>query len=148
MDPEAHYRKLERMYLSAPVQALYPGTSLLVDEGRSLITMTVRQQHLHAAKGVHGSVYFRLLDDAAFFAANSLVKNVFVLTVNFQIQLLRPVSKGILRATGKVQSTTRQMIAARSELFDDRDRLLAAGSGLFMRSKIPLSPEIGYGTQD
>ncbi len=46
------------------------------------------------------SVYFKALDDAAFFAANSVVEDVFVLTTNFNIQLLRTVTEGTLIATG------------------------------------------------
>ena len=39
----------------------------------------------HAAGAVHGSYYFKVLDDACYFAANSLVSDVFVLTVSFVI---------------------------------------------------------------
>jgi hypothetical protein len=33
---------------------------------------------------------------------------------------------------------------AQAELFDQVGRLLGVGSGIFSRSKIPLTPEIGY----
>jgi hypothetical protein len=33
---------------------------------------------------------------------------------------------------------------AEAELFDDRDRLLARGSGSFMPSKISLDADLGY----
>jgi acyl-coenzyme A thioesterase PaaI-like protein len=46
-------------------------------------------------------LYFKLLDDAAFFAVNSVVRDVFVLTVSFNIYLTRPVSAGELKASGR-----------------------------------------------
>lgn len=43
---------------------------------------------------VHGPVYFRALDDAGFFAVNSLVEDVFVLTASFNVNLFRPMKSG------------------------------------------------------
>ena len=48
------------------------------------------------------SPYFKLLDDAAFFAVHSIVTDVFVLTTSFNINLIRPVSSGVITAKGKV----------------------------------------------
>jgi acyl-coenzyme A thioesterase PaaI-like protein len=62
----------------------------------------VRPEFFHAAHAVHGSVYFKALDDAAFFAVNSLVTDVFVLTASYNLYLTRPVTEGALRAVGRV----------------------------------------------
>ena len=48
-----------------------------------------------------------LLDDSAFFAANSLEKEFFVLTSSYTTYLLKPVIDGELTAVGKVVSTSR-----------------------------------------
>jgi uncharacterized protein (TIGR00369 family) len=132
------------MYLSAPIQALYPGTDIEIAKGVSEINMQIQPNHLHAAGAMHGSVYFRLLDDAAFFAANSLVLGVFVLTTKFNIQLFRPCSSGVITSKGVVISQAGQSITAESKLYNTDNIIIALGSGTFVKSKIPLSREIGY----
>src|SRR5437660_10506789 len=79
---DEHFRKLERMYAAAPINQ-YFRPALTVSEGRAEVTMAVQSDFFHAARAVHGSVYFKAMDDAAFFAVNSLVSDVFVLTVTF-----------------------------------------------------------------
>ena len=131
------------MYAKAPINVFYQ-PKMIVEEGQAVINMTITDQMHHSARGVHGSVYFKLLDDAAFFAANSIELDVFVLTSDFHIRLLRPVSKGILTSTGQVMHSGRKNILAHSELHDENGRLIGCGQGSFSRSKIPLHPDCGY----
>jgi hypothetical protein len=56
----------------------------------------------------------------------------------------RPVSSGELRAAGTVVHRSRNLILADSVVHDSQGRQVARGSGSFMRSQIPLTPEIGY----
>jgi uncharacterized protein (TIGR00369 family) len=140
---EDHFRKLERMYATAPIN-VYFAPVLRVSEGVSKMTMPVKPEFFHAANAIHGSVYFKALDDSAFFAANSLVEDVFVLTVSFNVFLTRPVSSGELRAAGTVVHRSRNLILADSVVHDSEGRQVARGSGSFMRSQTPLTPEIGY----
>ena len=95
---EDHFRKLERMYAAAPINAYFEPV-LRVFDGVAKITIPVKPEFFHAAGAIHGSVYFKALDDSAFFAANSLVEDGFVLTVSFNVFLTRPVSGGELRVT-------------------------------------------------
>ena len=140
---EEHYRKLERMYASAPINE-YFRPALTVSEGAAEVLIPIRPDFFHAAKAVHGSIYFKALDDAAFFAVNSLVPDVFVLTVTYNIYLTRPVSEGTLRASGRVVNRSRQLFVAEAELVDDRGRPVGRGSGSFMKSAIALSEDVGY----
>jgi len=143
MTDDDHFRKLERMYAAAPVSRWY-GIRVIVSDGEAEVRLPVRPEFLHAAHAVHGSVYFRALDDAAFFAANSKVRDVFVLTVSFTVSLVRPVSDGELRAVGRVLHGGGRLFLAESTLFDGAGELLGRGSGVFARSSIPLEPSIGY----
>jgi len=93
---------------------------------------------------MHGSVYFRLLDDAAFFAANSVVTDVFILTTSFYLNLYRPVKGGRLKAIGKLRFQSRNYLTAEASLFDEKGREVASGTGNFAKSKVVLSEEIGY----
>ena len=89
-------------------------------------------------------MYFRALDDAAFFAVNSQVREVLVLTVSFTVHFARPVTGGELRAVGRLVHGSGRLFLAEAELLDSGGQLLARGSGVFTRSAIALDPSIGY----
>jgi acyl-coenzyme A thioesterase PaaI-like protein len=79
---EEHYRTLEKMYASAPCNGYY-APEIHVSHGNAEVVIPVQPKFFHAAGATHGSVYFKALDDAAFFAVSSLVTDVFALTVSF-----------------------------------------------------------------
>jgi len=143
MVEEAHFRKLERMYHQAPITRLY-GTRLEVRKGEADVTLPVKEEFFHAAGALHGSAYFRAMDDAAFFAANSVVEDRFVLTVAFNLHLTRPVTGGTLTARGRLVHHSRKLLVADAVLTDERDRQVARGTGTFLPLGPELSPEIGY----
>jgi uncharacterized protein (TIGR00369 family) len=138
-----HFRKLERMYALAPINEFFKPT-LRISEAAAEVEADVDPRFFHAADAVHGSVYFKMLDDAAFFAANSLVLDVFVLTASFTVYLTRPVSEGIIISKGTVVNRSKRLLLAEAQLFDARGREIGRGSGSFMKSEIPLTPDIGY----
>jgi uncharacterized protein (TIGR00369 family) len=138
-----HYRKLENMMHSAPIVKL-AGARVEISHGQAEITLPVKHELFHAAGALHGAMYFLALDNAAFFAVNSLVEDVFVLTVSFNIYLLRPVDQGVIKAIGKVVNSTRTQYLAEAVLYDAENREIARGSGVFVRGKTKLAPDIGY----
>ena len=138
-----HYRKLEQMYLAAPINAFYSPT-IWISHGEAEITIPVKAEFFHAADAVHGSVYFKLLDDAAFFAVNSLIEDYFALTASFTTYLLRPISEGTMKATGKVVWSGGKSYLAESVVVDSEGRDIARGSGNFVASKIKLTGDMGY----
>ncbi len=140
---EQHWRALERLYRSAPTNE-YFRPAIRIGEGVATITLDVRSDFFHAAGAVHGAVLFKLLDDAAYFAVNSLVTDGLVLTTEFSLHFFRPVSTGSLVATGSVQSPSRRLAVASAELRSGTGVLLAQGSGSYIRSAIPLGPDVGY----
>ncbi|WP_298517239.1 PaaI family thioesterase [uncultured Kordia sp.] len=140
-----HYRKLERMYLSANMNTqIYQTTEMTVGDETATISMTIDPKYFHALGAIHGSVYFKLLDDAAFFAVNSIVKDAFVLTTSFNINITRPISEGKITATGKLKFKSRNLFVAESTLVDEKGREIAFGTGNFAKSRIALTEEIGY----
>jgi uncharacterized protein (TIGR00369 family) len=143
MKQDEHFHKLERMYLSAPVNEYY-APEIHVKAGQAQVIIPVRPDYFHAADAVHGAVYFKLLDDSSFFAANSLVDDVFVLTVSYTVYFTRPISEGVMKASGKVVEASRRLIIAESTVVDSNEREIARGSGTFMRSKIKLTEVVGY----
>lgn len=140
-----HYKKLERMYLNANLNLeIYKTTTVKIEEGKAQIQLTVEPKYFHALGALHGSVYFKLLDDAAFFAVNSIVKDVFVLTTNFNINLIRPISEGVITSKGRVKFKSKNLFIAESSLFNEDGKEIAFGSGHFAKSKIELAEKIGY----
>ena len=139
---EEHWRKLETLYRGAPTNEYYR-PAITIGEGTCEIEVAIRRDFFHAAHAVHGSVYFKLLDDAGFFAANSLVAEVFVLTSNFTIHLLRPVSEGTLVAKGWLISAGSRQSVAEAQLFNG-EKLVAHGVGTYVRSGIALNAGVGY----
>ncbi|MEO8146334.1 MAG: PaaI family thioesterase [Bacteroidia bacterium] len=144
-ETENHFRKLERMYLSAPINnQLFKGVGINISNEQAEITLKIEPEYFHAAMAIHGSVYFKMLDDASFFAVNSLVQDIFVYTVSFNVQLLRPVSSGIIKSVGNLKFKSANLFIADSTLYDENGKTIGRGSGNFMRSKIALTEEIEY----
>jgi uncharacterized protein (TIGR00369 family) len=142
---DLHYDKLRSMYLRAKVNTdVYDTTTCLITEGEAQIGMTLSDKYFHALGAIHGSVYFKLLDDAAFFAVSSIVRDVFVLTTSFNIQMIRPVSSGDIKAIGTVRFKSKNLFVAESTLFDEKGREIGFGTGNFMKSKVGLTEDIGY----
>lgn len=145
MDVEKHFRRLEKMYLKSNVnQSLYESTEALIESKKATISIEISEKYFHALGAIHGSIYFKLLDDAAFFAANSVVTDKFLLTSNFNISLVRPANKGKITAIGTLNFQSKNLFIASSSLLNEQGKEIAFGTGHFMKSQIDLTEEIGY----
>ena len=144
MDTE-HYRKLETMYLGANVNTkIFDTTTCKIEDEKATITLDVSESYFHALGAIHGTVYFKMLDDAAYFAVSSVVKSCFMLTSSFNINILRPVSKGKLTAIGSVRYKSSNIFAAEAKLYNQEGKEVAFGTGNFVKSKLLLSEDVGY----
>ena len=143
MTQQEHFSRLESMYAAAPVNEFYK-PQMSVREGEAVIEIELSEKFHHSAGGVHGSVYFKMLDDAAFFAANSLEPEFFVLTTSFTTYITRPVASGKMKAIGKVVNSNKSQFIAESVVYDAQDREIGRGSGIFVRGKLPLVDAAGY----
>lgn len=140
----AHFRALEALYDSAPINSLFASALEITEEGRSRIDFTVDEQVFHAAGAAHGTIYFKMLDDAAFYAANSLVTDRFLLTTGFNLHFTKPVRSGKVSAYGRWVSGKRRVFIAEAHLIDSHGDEIGRGTGTFMRSHIALSGLHGY----
>lgn len=142
---DTHLQKLQNMFLTANYnQQLFESTTCVFEEGRSTISLEISDKYFHALGAIHGSVYFKLLDDAAFFAVNSLVTDVFVLTTNFTINIIRPVSAGIITAKGSVRFKSKNLFIGEATLYNEAGKEIAFGSGHFAKSRVALTDAQGY----
>ncbi|MFS0738041.1 PaaI family thioesterase [Sphingomonas sp. 1P06PA] len=141
---EAHYRALESLYAAAPINRFFPSRLEIVGAGHARIRFRVDPEMHHAAGAAHGTLYFKMLDDAAFYAANSLVNDRFLLTTQFNLLFTRPILAGDVIAEGRWISGRRRVYVADARLIDADGEEAARGTGTFMRSRIALSTLPGY----
>jgi len=137
-------RALEALYCSAPINSLFESRIQLPEAGRSLIRFPVKDDSFHAAGAAHGTLYFKMLDDAAFYAANGLVSDRFLLTTAFNLHFTKPMKKGEATAEGRWISGRRRVFVAEARIMDSTGEECARGTGTFLRSHIALSGLPGY----
>jgi len=143
IDAAAHYRGLERMYARAACNTGYTH-EVQISEGEARLSLPVSPAYFHAAGAVHGHVYFKMLDDAAFFAAASVMPASFVVTVSFTTYMVRPLSEGVMCAHGTAVHRGRGLVVAEAVLTDGDGVPIARGSGSFMKAGKPWSMMPGY----
>ena len=141
---EAHLRALEALYASAPINRLFESRIALAEAGRSRIRFTVGGDSFHAAGAAHGTLYFKMLDDAAFYAANGLVSDRFLLTTAFNLHFTKPMKDGEAIAEGRWVSGRRRVFVAEARIVDSSGEECARGTGTFLRSHIALASLAGY----
>ena len=97
------------------------------------ISFPVAPDSFHAAGAAHGTLYFKMLDDAAFYAANGLVSDRFLLTTAFNLHFTKPMRGGQARAevVGSRQKA-RSSSPRRGSSIPRRG--MRRGTGTFMRS--------------
>ena len=148
MPPEAgetaHFRALESLYGSAPINRLYRSRLEIVEPGFARIHFDVDEQSFHAAGAAHGTIYFKMMDDAAFYACNSLVSDRFLLTTAFNLVFTSPLKAGPVVAEGRWISGRRRVFVGEARLMTPDGEEAGRGTGTFMRSHIPLSGLEGY----
>ncbi|WP_394731182.1 PaaI family thioesterase [Altererythrobacter sp. GH1-8] len=139
-----HHRALEHLYHSAPINKLFASSLTIPGVGLSQIHFTVSEETYHAAGAAHGTIYFKMLDDAAFYAANTLATDRFLLTTGFNLHFTKPVRAGEVIAEGRWVSGKRRVFVAEARLINSEGEEIGRGTGTFMRSRIALSSLAGY----
>lgn len=141
---ELHYRALEQLYASAPINRKFGSRLHIPGEGLSRLVFDITEADYHAAGAAHGTIYFKMLDDVAFYAANTLVTDRFLLTTGFNLHFTKPVRVGQVVAEGRWVSGKRRVFVAEARLVDAEGEEIGRGTGTFMRSRIALSGLAGY----
>ncbi|MFN3724848.1 MAG: PaaI family thioesterase [Allosphingosinicella sp.] len=141
---EAHFRALESLYNSAPINDGFVSKLEIVEAGVARIRFDVEDRHFHAAGAAHGTLYFKMMDDAAFYACNSRVSDRFLLTTAFNLMFTKPLRPGPAIAEGCWISGKRRVLIGEARLIDSEGEEAARGTGTFMRSNIALAGLPGY----
>ena len=123
------------MYLDANINTKhFSSVGIQIEDGEATITLDADSSYFHALGGVHGAVYFKLLDDAAFFAVASKVEDVFILTASLSIDFLRPVQEGKLKAVGKFIKQGNKSFTAEAVLYNEEGKMIGKANGTFART--------------
>jgi len=139
-----HFRGLEHMFHAAPIQDMLHGAEMKVSEGSAVYKLVIKKDYFHAAEALHGAIYFKLLDDAAYFAAASMEMTYFLLTKSYTLQFIRPVEVDELTATGTIVTVDKDTFVAKSSIVNSQGKVVATGEGTFVRSKKLLADQVGY----
>lgn len=140
----AHFRALESLYARAPINAVFGSALEIAGPGIARIRFEIDPAFFHAAGAAHGTHYFKMMDDAAFYACNSLVSDRFLLTTAFNLVFTRPLKAGPVVAEGRWVSGRKRVFVGEARLVLPDGEEAARGTGTFMRSHIPLSGLDGY----
>jgi uncharacterized protein (TIGR00369 family) len=140
----AHFRALESLYRTAAINSLFDSSLEIAEPGVARIRFEVTPSSFHAAGAAHGTIYFKMMDDAAFYACNSLVSDRFLLTTAFNMVFTQPLREGPVIAEGRWVSGKRRVFVGEARLLLPDGEEAGRGTGTFMRSHIPLSSLDGY----
>jgi uncharacterized protein (TIGR00369 family) len=140
----AHLGALESLYRHAAINRHFKSTIEIREQGLARIRFEVEESMFHAAGAAHGTLYFKMMDDAAFYACNSMVTDRFLLTTAFNLNFTRPLRAGPVTAEGRWVSGRRRVFVGEARLIDAEGEEAARGTGTFMRSHIPLAGLQGY----
>ncbi|MEA3017387.1 MAG: hypothetical protein QOI38_2109 [Sphingomonadales bacterium] len=140
----AHLGALESLYRAAAINGLFRSSIEIPEQGFARIRFEVEESHYHAAGAAHGTLYFKMMDDAAFYACNAMVSDRFLLTTAFNLNFTRPLKAGPVTAEGRWVSGRRRVFVGEARLIDAEGEEAARGTGTFMRSHIPLAGLPGY----
>lgn len=141
---DPHLRALESLYAHASINRLFRSSIEIPEQGVARIRFEIDDGLFHAAGAAHGTVYFKMMDDAAFYACNGMVTDRFLLTTAFNLNFTRPLKAGPVTAEGRWVSGRRRVLVGEARLIDAEGEEAARGTGTFMRSHIPLAGLPGY----
>jgi PTS system nitrogen regulatory IIA component len=97
---EAHLRALEVLYNSAPINQLFQSTLVLPQAGRSEIRFRRDARYIPRGRAAHGTLYFKMLDDAAFYACQWPGQRPIPVDHRLQPALHKPMRSGEARGRG------------------------------------------------
>lgn len=143
MERNSHHAKLERMYQGHKFNKIFNAQVKITDKEAEIV-IPIGDHLFHAANAAHGSVYFKALDDVAYFAANSIVEDVLLLTTSFTIYLTKPITEGTMTARGKLVNFNKRQYIAEGILYNSDGDEIGRGSGVYVPSKIKLVEVVGY----
>lgn len=143
--PSTHFERLTRCCMQCKISRFLNKTITIEKDGVARVSIPFHGDLTQNADFLHAAMLFEVADTAGFMAANSLEETYSVLTVDYHINLIRPVRGEGIQAVGEVVTAGKTIHVARSDVYSDSGKLVAAGQGTYTVSKILLTDLEGYG---
>lgn len=111
-------------------------------EGRCTSELSIKADHFNPNQVVHGAVIYALADTGMGGALMSVLDDSrYCSTIEIKINYFKPAVAGRLRCETRVVHLGSRTAAMESEIFDERDKLLARATGTFMILERPTAPK-------
>ena len=131
---EEQRKRVERALDTVPFARLIGIQLEEVTEGRSVLTMTVRDELKQNHGVVHGGAIASLIDSAMAFAIIPLLaEKERTTTVDLTIHYLRPLTEGIAKSTARVVRAGRRVVVVSAEVVDHKEQLVATAVSTYLR---------------
>ncbi len=95
------------------------------------VRLALAEKHLNQLGLAHGGAIATLVDNSMGLACLVAAKQPLV-TVEFKVSFIRPASRGILKATSKVDKLGEHLAFVECEVKDEEDILVAKAVGTYM----------------
>ena len=132
-----HFKNIINVYSNAPINQLFK-PKMKVSLGQCEIEMKISKNFHHSANSFLGSIYFKMLDDAAYFASQTHEKEFFLYTVNFEVNFIKTVSKEVIISKGKLLKKSSNKLISKAMLYGCNGEEIGYGKGIFVKSNILL----------
>lgn len=141
---QTHFEKLTRCCMKCRISQFLDKKITIEKAGIARVEVPFQPDLTQNSGFLHAAVLFEVGDTAGFMAANSMEETYSVLTVDYHINLMRPVREEGVFATSEVVNAGKTLYVARSDIYTESGKLAAAGQGTYMVSKILLTDLDGY----
>ncbi|MGH3086850.1 MAG: PaaI family thioesterase [Rubrobacteraceae bacterium] len=101
-----------------------------VEPGKAALYIDVEDFHLNGAGSLHGGVYASLIDNTMGLALISKV-GVRTATIDLNVHFLGAVREGRIICRSEIVHRTRRLATLEAKVYDDKDTLVALGTGTF-----------------
>lgn len=103
-----------------------------VESGSAVLSLPVKEHLLQTSKFVHGGIFAVLIDAVLGTAVRSLLpRDVSAVTVELNVNLIRPAGEGILYARGRVVHPGSTLLVGSADIESEEGKLLATGRATF-----------------
>ena len=130
----AQKKRIQNAMASVPYAQLLGIELIEVEPGTATLGMEVRRDLTQNHGVIHGGAVASLIDSATAFALISLLPvDEKVTTIDLTVNFLRPVTKGMLKATAKVVRAGRRVMVVSAEAFDAAGNLTATALSTYIK---------------
>jgi acyl-CoA thioesterase len=104
-----------------------------ISNGIAIFEIEIRKE-LTQNEMIHGGVLASLIDSTCACAALSLIlPNGYITTIDLQVEFLKPVSKGRLKAKAKCLKSGKNIFFCKAKIWNENGELVCTGSSQLLR---------------